>query len=121
VSTTTRCQPGWHPNQLRTAAATQPVLSKTTRPRSLGQAEMGNLVICNHKLIETITLPITIGNWHYSRRRVTGDVVDSITEPPKKQLRLLFIMTYKKYKFIHNTKYCFKKLFILIELLLVRI
>jgi len=28
-------------------------------------AEIGNLVICNYKLIETITLAITIGNWHY--------------------------------------------------------
>jgi hypothetical protein len=44
---------------------------------------MGNLVICNSKLIETITLVITIGNWHYSRIRVIGNVVDSITEPRK--------------------------------------
>ncbi len=45
---------------------------------------MGNLVIFNWKLIETITLPITIGNWHYSRIRVIGNVVDSIAEPLKK-------------------------------------
>jgi hypothetical protein len=63
------------------------------------------LVIDNSKLIETITLPITIGNWHYSKIRVIGNVVDSITEPRKKQLQLLFIMTYKKCKFIHNRKY----------------
>jgi len=56
---------------------------------------MGNLVICNRKLIGTITLPITIGSWLYSRIRVTGNVVDSITEPRKKQKQLLFIMTYK--------------------------
>ena len=35
------------------------------------------------KLIETITLAITIGNWHYSSIRVIGNVVDSITEPRK--------------------------------------
>jgi len=35
------------------------------------------------KLIETITLPIKIGNWHYSSIRVIGNVVDSITEPRK--------------------------------------
>ncbi len=77
--------------------------------------EIGNLVIDNSKLIETITLPITIGNWHYSKIRVIGNVVDSITEPRKKQLQLLFIMTCKKYKFIRDTKsnfisdtkYCF--------------
>ncbi len=34
--------------------------------------------------IETITLPISIGDWHYSRIRVIGNVVDSITEPRKK-------------------------------------
>jgi hypothetical protein len=45
--------------------------------------EMGNLVVCSLKLIETITLPIAIGNWHYSRSRVIGNVVDSITEPRK--------------------------------------
>ena len=44
---------------------------------------MGNLVTCNRTLIETITLPIAIGNWHYSRSRVIGNVVDSITEPRK--------------------------------------
>ena len=81
-------------------------------------AEMGNLAVCNRKLIGTITLPITSGNWHYSRSRVIGNVVDSITETPKKQLQLLFIMTYKKYKFVHNTKYCFKKLLILIEFMI---
>ena len=48
------------------------------------------------KLIETITLPITSGNWHYSRIWVIGNVVDSITEPRERQLQLLFIMTYKK-------------------------
>jgi hypothetical protein len=80
---------------------------------------IGTLVICNRKLIEAITLPITIGNWHYSRSRVTGNVVDSVTEPPKKQFQFLFIMTNKKYKFIHNTKYCFKKLLIIIELMII--
>jgi len=35
-------------------------------------------------IIETITLPITIGNWHYSRSGVIGNVVDSITESKKK-------------------------------------
>ena len=57
------------------------------------QPEMGNLIICNQKLIETISLPITIGNWHYSRIRVVGSVVDSVTESRKTQLQLLFIMT----------------------------
>jgi len=28
-----------------------------------------------------MTLAITIGGWHYSRSRVIGNVVDSITEP----------------------------------------
>jgi len=45
--------------------------------------------------METITLPITFGSCYYSRIRVIGNVVDSITEPRKKQLLLLFIMTYK--------------------------
>jgi len=35
------------------------------------------------KRIETITLPIKIGNWHYSSIRVIGNVVDLITEPRK--------------------------------------
>jgi len=39
-------------------------------------AEIGNLVI-------TITLPIRIGNWYYSRIRVIGNVVDSINERRK--------------------------------------
>ena len=47
--------------------------------------EIGNLEIGYYKLIETITLPITIGNWRYSRIRVIGNVVDSITEPREKQ------------------------------------
>ena len=76
--------------------------SWTLTPRVTTTTEIGNLVICNWKLIETITLPITIGNWHYSRIIVIGNVVDSIAETRKKQL--LFIMTYKRYKFIHNTK-----------------
>ena len=71
----------------------------------------------------TITLPITTGNWNYSRIRVMSNVVDSITESRKNQLQLIFIMTYKKYKFINNTKSsfisktkcCFYKLLILIE------
>jgi len=66
-------------------------------------------------MIQIIKSPITIGNLNYSRIRVIGNVVDSINETRKKQLQLLFIMTYKKYKFIHdtksnfisNTKYCF--------------
>jgi len=49
--------------------------------------------LVNKKLIETITLPITFGNWHYSRIREIGNVVDSIGEPQKKQKQLLFIMT----------------------------
>ncbi len=55
----------------------------------------------------TITLPITIGNWYYWRIRVIGNEVDSISEHRKKQLQLLFIVTYKKYNFIGNTKYFF--------------
>ncbi len=47
-------------------------------------SEKGNVVIGILKLIEIITLPITIGNWHYSR--IIGNLVDSITEPRKKQL-----------------------------------
>jgi len=34
-------------------------------------------------------------HWYYSRIRLIGSVVDSITELRKKQLQLLFIMTYK--------------------------
>ena len=37
-------------------------------------------VVSNYKLIETVTLPIAIGNCHHSRIRVIGNVVDSITE-----------------------------------------
>ena len=50
--------------------------------------------------METITLPIIIGSWHYSRIQVIGNVVDNQknTEPREKQLHLLFIMAYKKYK-----------------------
>jgi hypothetical protein len=33
--------------------------------------------------IETTTLPITTGNWHYSIIRAIGNVVDSITKPRK--------------------------------------
>ena len=47
------------------------------------QAEIGNLVFNNWKLIELTTLPITIGDWHYSRIRVIGNVVDLTTEPRK--------------------------------------
>ena len=38
-------------------------------PRKI-RAEKGNLVIGNYKLIETITLTITISNCHYSRIRM---------------------------------------------------
>jgi hypothetical protein len=72
--------------------------------------------------MEAIALAITTGDWYYTRIRAVGNVVDSITGPRKKQLRLLFIMEYKKYKFIHNTKcnfiskkYYFYKLLIMIE------
>jgi hypothetical protein len=41
-----------------------------------------------------MTLAIIIGDWHYSRIGVIGNVVDSIAEPRKKRLQL-FIMTYK--------------------------
>ena len=37
------------------------------------------------------------------RIRLIGNVVESITELRKKQLQLLFIMTFKKYKCIQNT------------------
>jgi len=39
------------------------------------------LVVGDSKRIETIALPISIGGWRYSRIRVIGDVVGSITEP----------------------------------------
>ena len=68
--------------------------------------------------METITLPITFGNCHYSRIRVIGNVVDSITEPRKKKLQLLFIMTYKNTNlFITQTTILLviQKLLILIE------
>jgi hypothetical protein len=68
---------------------------------------MGNFVICNSRLIETITLPIRIGNWQNSRFRGIGNVVDSITEPRKNNYNHFFIRTYTKYKFISNTKYYF--------------
>jgi len=51
---------------------------------------IGNLEIGNQKLIETITLPITIGNWHCSRIRVIGNVVDSTTEPRQKTSTITF-------------------------------
>jgi len=44
---------------------------------------------------------MTVGNWHYSRIRVIGNVGDSITEKKTKK-QLLFTMTYKKYNFIRN-------------------
>jgi len=69
--------------------------------------EIGNLVIGNSKLIETITLPVTIGN-----------VADSITEP-EKTITITFyndiLIDNTKCIFVINTKYCFIKLFILFE------
>ena len=67
-------------------------------------ADIGNLGIGNWTLIETVTLLITVGNWHYSRIRVIGNVVDSITEPRKNNLQFIFIMKYKKYNFISTRK-----------------
>jgi len=51
--------------------------------RTMCSTRPGNIVIGNYKLIETITLPITIGDWHYSRIRVIGNEVDLITESRK--------------------------------------
>ena len=45
--------------------------------------QTGNSVIGNSKLIETITLTLTIGYWHYSNIKVIGNEVGSITEPRK--------------------------------------
>jgi hypothetical protein len=48
-------------------------------------------VVSNYKLIETVTLPIAIGNCHHSRIRVIGNVVDSITEKnPQKTITITF-------------------------------
>ena len=58
------------------------------------QSEIGN-----SKLIEKITLPITIGYWHYSRIRVIGNVVDSITEPRKKTITISFYNDIQKIQF----------------------
>ena len=79
-------------------------------PRGI-RAEKGNLVIGNYKLVETITLTITISNCHYSRIRMAL---------PNSEKQLLFMMTHKKYKLVHKTKskffsnmkYCFQKLLI---------
>ena len=66
--------------------------------------EMGNLLICNQKPIETITLPITIGNWHYSRIRVIGNVVESLILNSEKTITVTFyndiqkIQIYLKHK-----------------------
>ena len=48
-------------------------------------------VVSNYKLIETVTLPIAIGNCHHSRIRVIGNGVDSITEKnPQKTITITF-------------------------------
>ena len=57
-------------------------------------------------LIGTITLLITIGDGHYSRIRVVGNLVDSITEPRKIYKKYLVISN-TKCNFISNTKYYF--------------
>ena len=41
-------------------------------------------------MIETITLTNKFGNWHYSRIRVIGNVVDSITEPRKNKYNYFY-------------------------------
>ena len=61
-------------------APARPAPCPTTRSAA-SSTEIGNLVIGNQKLIEAITLPATIGDWHYSRIRVIGNLVDSMTEP----------------------------------------
>jgi len=48
-------------------------------------------------------IPIKICNWHYSKIRVIGNVVDSIIEPRKNNQNYF----YKKYNFIYNPKYYF--------------
>ena len=71
-------------------------------------AEMGNLVICDWRLIEANTLPITIGNWHYSRIRGIGNVVDSVTEPRKNNYFYFLYWHIKNtilYRVISNTEY----------------
>jgi len=55
----------------------------TLREKTCGETLIP-LAIDHSKLIETITLPITIVDQHYSRIRVIGNVSDSITEPRKK-------------------------------------
>jgi len=37
-------------------------------------------------------MPITIGKWHYSRIRVIGNVVDSITEPRRNRTITIFFI-----------------------------
>jgi hypothetical protein len=37
-----------------------------------------------------MTIPITIGSWHDLRIREIGNVVDSITEPRKKTIKINF-------------------------------
>ena len=49
-------------------------------------------------------MPITIGNWHYSRIRVIGNVVDSITETREKTITIIFYNDIKKCKFTSNEK-----------------
>jgi len=52
-----------------------------------------------------MSLPITIGYWHCLWIGEIGNEVDSIAETRiKKQLQLLFLMTYKKYKSFYYIK-----------------
>ena len=64
--------------------------------------EIGNWVIANSKLIETITLTNTIDNWRYSRIRVIGNVFDLITEPLKKNYNYCLLVFVEKITKIEN-------------------
>ncbi len=72
-------------------------------PKLTKWTEIGKLVFGHWKLTEAITLPITIGEWHYSRIRVIGNVVDSITEPRKNNW-LSSWLSFKKTYVVNNNK-----------------
>ena len=60
------------------------IVAMDNASKETNKAEIGNLVIGYQKLTETITLPITISNWHNSIVNVIGNVVSSVTELRKK-------------------------------------
>ena len=66
---------------------------------------IGNLGLGYAQLVETITLPITVGDWHCSRGRVICNVVYSITGSRQKTFTIAFYNDIQKYKFIHKIQF----------------